>query len=76
MAMKTKFSKDDFIEILLNYDFGKYKNSKLFTTGTVQTNLLLQTNKKNLDADIILDKTKVVKLKELLPYYDWWQKVE
>ena len=76
MAMKTKFSKDDFIEILLNYDLGKYKNSKLFTTGTVQTNLLLQTNKKNLDADIILDKTKVVKLKELLPYYDWWQKVE
>lgn len=74
--MKTKFSKDDFIEILLNYDLGKYKNSKLFTTGTVQTNLLLQTNKKNLDADIILDKTKVVKLKELLPYYDWWQKVE
>ena len=76
MAMKTKFSKDDFIKILLNYDLGKYKNSKLFTTGTVQTNLLLQTNKKNLDADIILDKTKVVKLKELLPYYDWWQKVE
>ena len=37
---------------------------------------MLQTNKKNLNADIILDKTKVVKLKELLPYYDWWQKVK
>ena len=37
---------------------------------------MLQTNKKNLDTDIILDKTKVVKLKELLPYYDWWQKVK
>ncbi|MCK4540009.1 cytidine deaminase [Candidatus Parcubacteria bacterium] len=34
-----------------------------------------QTNKENLETDIILDKDKVVKLKELLPYHDWWQKI-
>ena len=34
---------------------------------------MLETDKKNLDADIILDKNKTVKLKELLPYFDWWK---
>ncbi|MFA5854750.1 MAG: cytidine deaminase [Candidatus Gracilibacteria bacterium] len=29
----------------------------------------------NLNAEVILDKNKTVKLKELLPYYDWWKKV-
>jgi Ser/Thr protein kinase RdoA (MazF antagonist) len=43
MAVKTKFSKNDFINILSNYDLGEYKDSKPFTTGTVQTNFLLQT---------------------------------
>ncbi len=29
----------------------------------------------NLETEVILDKNKVVKLKELLPYYNWWQKI-
>ncbi len=34
-----------------------------------------QTNPENLEAEVILDRDKTVKLKELLPYYDWWQKI-
>lgn len=30
----------------------------------------------NLEAEVVLDANKSVKLKELLPYYDWWQKQE
>lgn len=45
MAVKTKFSKNDFAKILLDYDLGEYKSSKPFTAGTVQTNFLLQTTK-------------------------------
>ena len=45
MVVKTKFSKGDFIKILSNYDLGKYKISKPFSTGAVQTNLFLQTTK-------------------------------
>jgi cytidine deaminase len=34
-----------------------------------------QTNEENLnETDIVLDKDKSLKLKELLPYYDWWKK--
>ena len=32
---------------------------------------MYQINKENLDTDVILDKDKVVKLEELLPYHDW-----
>ena len=35
-----------------------------------------QVDEKNLNAEVILDKDKSVRLRELLPYYDWWQKVE
>jgi cytidine deaminase len=35
-----------------------------------------QTNEANLDTDIVLDEDKVVKLKDLLPYYDWKQKIQ
>ncbi len=45
MAVKTKFSKNDFTKILSDYGLGEYKSSKPFTTGTVQTNFLLQTTK-------------------------------
>lgn len=31
---------------------------------------------KNLDSEVILDKDKSVTLKELLPYHDWWQKID
>jgi cytidine deaminase len=34
-----------------------------------------QINKENLETDVILAKDKVVKLKELLPYYDWCHKI-
>ena len=37
---------------------------------------MYQTNKQNLDADVILGRDKVVKLKELLPYCDWFQKYQ
>ena len=36
--------------------------------------LMREIDESNLDADVILDKDKVVKLKELLPYYDWWKR--
>ena len=29
----------------------------------------------NLETDIILDIDKTIKLKDLLPYHDWWKKV-
>lgn len=45
MAAKTRFSKNDFIKILSNYDLGEYKNSKPIITGAVQTNFLLWTTK-------------------------------
>ena len=32
---------------------------------------MYQTNEENLDADVVLDIDKVVKLKELLPYFGW-----
>ncbi len=34
-----------------------------------------QTNEENLETDVVLDKNKTVKLKELLPYYDWCQQI-
>jgi cytidine deaminase len=37
---------------------------------------IYQINEKNLDTDIILDKRKVVKLKELLPYENWFQLIK
>jgi len=35
-----------------------------------------ETDKANLETEIILDIDKTVKLKKLLPYHDWWQKVD
>lgn len=35
-----------------------------------------QIHEDNLETDIILSKTKTVKLKELLPYHDWFEKME
>ena len=35
-----------------------------------------QIHKQNLEAEVILDKNKVVKLKELLPYHDWFHKLK
>jgi cytidine deaminase len=35
---------------------------------------LYQINDKNLETDVILDKDKVAKLKDLLPYYVWYKK--
>lgn len=32
-----------------------------------------EVHKDNLETEVILDADKVVKLKELLPYHDWWQ---
>jgi len=34
-----------------------------------------QIDNENLEADIILEKNKTVKLKDLLPYYDWCHKI-
>jgi len=32
-----------------------------------------ETDESNLETEVILDSDKTVKLKELLPYFDWWQ---
>ena len=40
-----KFTGKKLAEILLNYDLGEYTDSKVFTSGTVQTNILVQTTK-------------------------------
>lgn len=45
MAVKTSFSKADFTNILSDYNLGKYKKSRPFTTGAVQTNFLLETTR-------------------------------
>jgi cytidine deaminase len=34
-----------------------------------------QIDNENLEADVILEKNKTVKLKDLLPYYDWCHKI-
>lgn len=34
---------------------------------------MLETDEKNLDAEVILDKNKSVRLRDLLPYFDWWK---
>lgn len=36
--------------------------------------LIRETDEMNLKSEVILDKNKTVKLRELLPYYNWWKK--
>ncbi len=43
MAVKTVFSEDELKQILTNYNLGKYIGSAPFTSGTVQTNIRIQT---------------------------------
>lgn len=45
MTIKTDFSKNELSAILEKYDLGELVNSKVFASGTVQTNILLQTTK-------------------------------
>ncbi len=45
MAIKTKFSKIDFINILLNYNLGKLQSFSPIIKGSVQTNYLFKTPK-------------------------------
>lgn len=47
MAIKTNFSNSKLNEILANYTLGELIDSQPFATGTVQTNLRLQTPKGN-----------------------------
>ena len=35
---------------------------------------MIETDNKNLETEVILDKNKVIKLNKLLPYHDWWKK--
>src|SRR4051812_22244772 len=44
MAAKTRFTRADFVEILLGYDLGTYVHSAALHQGTVQTNYFLQTS--------------------------------
>lgn len=37
---------------------------------------MYQTNKENINTDVLIAKDKIIKLKELLPYYDLCQKVD
>ena len=43
MAVKTVFSREDFLVLLAEYNLGDYLASEPFTSGTVQTNYLLRT---------------------------------
>jgi Ser/Thr protein kinase RdoA (MazF antagonist) len=43
MVVKTLFTRDDFIDILTQYDLGAYVRSDPIPQGTVQTNYVLQT---------------------------------
>ena len=45
MAAKTKFSPDDFANILAQYDLGTYLRSEAIQEGTVQTNFFIETTK-------------------------------
>lgn len=44
MAEKTKFTEADLIHILSEYRLGEFRGFTPFSAGTVQTNLLLETN--------------------------------
>ncbi len=67
---------------------GEYKIKKIVATwkdeaGSVYVippcgncrQFICEVDEANLETEVVLAKDKVVKLKELLPYYDWWQKV-
>jgi homoserine kinase type II len=43
MAVRTRFTPDDFVTILAHYDLGAYIRSEAIQQGTVQTNYLLET---------------------------------
>ena len=45
ISKRTNFSSNELSVILLKYDLGELVNSKVFTGGSVQTNILLQTTK-------------------------------
>lgn len=34
---------------------------------------MLEADKSNLKTEVVLDKNKTARLKELLPYHDWWK---
>jgi Ser/Thr protein kinase RdoA (MazF antagonist) len=44
VAVKTPFTREDFITILPQYDLGAYRDSEAITQGTVQTNYILSTS--------------------------------
>lgn len=65
---------------------GEYRIKKIVATWKVERGktfvispygncrqLMRETDESNLQAEVILDEKKSVLLKELLPYYDWWQ---
>ena len=37
---------------------------------------IYQINKENLDTEVVLDETKSLSLKELLPFHDWFKKLD
>jgi Ser/Thr protein kinase RdoA (MazF antagonist) len=45
MVVKTLFMRDDFVDILAQYDLGAYTQSAAIPQGTVQTNYVLQTTR-------------------------------
>lgn len=66
---------------------GEYKIKKLVAVWKDEKNnlfiippcgscrqLICDMDESNLETEIIMDKNKVVKLKELLPYSEWWKK--
>ncbi len=45
MAVKTPFTREDFVNILSQYDLGAYTRSEAIRQGTVQTNFFIQTTR-------------------------------
>jgi Ser/Thr protein kinase RdoA (MazF antagonist) len=43
MTVKTTFTRDEFVDILLQHDLGAYIHSETISQGTVQTNYFIQT---------------------------------
>ena len=53
----------------------KDENQKVFVIPPCGNcrQFIRETDEENLETEVILDKNKVVKLKELLPYFEWWK---
>ena len=59
-------------KIVATWKDGRGKTFVISPCGNCRQ-LMRETDESNLEAEVILNEKKSVLLKELLPYYDWWQ---